>query len=154
MVRNFTFPWEYTDDNFNRIPVQRIYDKGKEGDQVVLFGVGFGDEDPLKKLPQPRTVTIKECNASCPRDTSSEKGYVVVDPITGIEGYVYGGYLTPVAVWVEWANAVRIQELKVAGREKTKAAIQLELLKDILKSQGIKLVTKEQLEELGIKVPA
>lgn len=132
-----------------------IYGLGRVGQVVVLAGVGFGANPDLAKFPlarysQPHAFTIIE------RVEGRDGYYVVVDEVgsrTILRDETYGpsqNWLYDVNEWMTW-QVEHAKEVVCRNEERIKELEgQLALLKDILIRQGIKVITKEQADTLGI----
>lgn len=143
--------------NGKKIEVRAIYGKGTVG-QMVIFGqrVDWGvnpdpTESPLSQYSCPSIFTIVE-------KVEGEEGYYILRDVNGnlikLQDKWYGAserYLYDAQEWLEW-NVMREKE-KFSRKERKIAQLEghLELLKDILIKQGIRIVTKAQAEDLGLK---
>lgn len=144
--------------NGEKIEVKAIYGKGTVG-QMVIFGqrVDWGvNPDPTKKpLSQytcPSIFTIVE-------KVEGKDGYFILRDANGkliklqdeYYGASCGAYIYDAQEWLVW-NEMHEKE-KFSRKERKIAQLEghLELLKDILIKQGIRIVTKAQAEDLGLK---
>lgn len=143
--------------NGKKIEVKAIYDKGTVG-QMVIFGQRV-DWDvnpvptkyPLSQYSCPSIFTIVE-------KVEGKDGYYILRDVNGnlikLQDKWYGAsesYLYDAQEWLEW-NDMREKE-KFSRKERKISQLEghLELLKDILIKQGIRIVTKAQAEDLGLK---
>ncbi len=143
---------EYQKDG-GTVKVSGIYGKGRVGQMVVLDNVQLHHTCPLVKYPQPHVFTIAEKIGGGER----EDIYILVDQdgnrVLGEGsqyGEGYGGHLYDLVEWVTWMTE-RTKE-KLARKERKIALLEahLQLLKDILIKQGVRVVSQETAKQLGI----
>lgn len=136
-----------------KIVCHGIYEKGHEGQVVVLDNVSFGENPDPKKYPlafyaQPTIFTILKGTA---------EGYILSDQ-NGKEVLVPGefngrpsyGYLYDANEWVQWAMAHHSEKMGRKDKKVESLEGQLAMLKDILTKQGIRIVTEAQAKQLGL----
>lgn len=130
-----------------------IYDNGKVADVVVLDNVTLDKSEgsPLSDYIQPAFFTIVELHFSndC-RDTITS--YLIRDS-DGAEFDVssrYGWYLVRLVDWVENKEQLRRETIKHKENKIIQLQYQLDILKEILTNQGIRIVKESQAKELGL----
>lgn len=136
-----------------------IFNKGKKGDVVVLDGIVLDkiEDNPLYGYDQPAFFTIT--GTKWDSDTSREDKdmlYVLRD-MSGKEFSVNGSGYCGCGWWLvkldDWAKSKigKYEEILEYEREqKEKLKHQIEILKDILTNQGIRIVKENQAKELGL----
>ena len=141
--------------NGKKIEISAIYNKGKVG-QMVIFGerVDWGvNPDPTKKpLSQytcPSIFTIVE-------KQEGENGYYILKDAKGKSIKVTfdscdSWWLYDSQEWLTWNDLHEKEKLSRKQRKIEQLESHKELLKDILVKQGIRIVTKAQAEDLGLK---
>ena len=143
--------------NGKKIKVNAIYGEGKLG-QMVIFGqrVDWGVnpdpmEYPLSKYSCPSIFIIVE-------KIEGKEGYYLLRDVNGklikVQDKFYGAsvsYLYDAQEWLEWNDMHEKEKVYRKERKIEQVECHLELLKDILINQGIRIVTKAQAEELGLK---
>lgn len=135
-------PLEYQKDG-RTVRCKEIRSNGHVGQTIVLASVKFGDKDVLARYPQPCVFTIIE------KFDEPNGSYVLADS--------EGQLITTNFRWFYDANEYLAWEM---GRTKEKLSrkncrikvveAHLALLRDILIKQGIRVVTQEQANALGI----
>ncbi len=142
--------------NGKKIEVNAIYGKGKVG-QTVIFGqrVNWGvtpdtTKYPLSKYPCPSIFTIVERK-------EGKDGYYILSDANGnrikLQDEFHGtseSYLYDAQEWLTW-NAMHEME-KLSRKQRKIAQLEgiVELLKDILIKQGVRIVTEAQAKDLGL----
>jgi hypothetical protein len=145
---------EYWRDG-QRVECHAIYGNGKVGQIVVLANVSFGQnpdfaEKPLAAYTQPAFFTIKE------RRVVGEHGYEydLVDKtgkvITVNGEHTDNWWLYDADEWGQWQIGHFNEKVERKDGEIKRLTLQRDLLKSILVAQGIRIVTKEQAEALGL----
>lgn len=130
----------------------RLYGNGTVGMMVVLDHVHLGDRDPLSKYPQPAFFTITQAP---PSETPGSDAYYVLRDTSGHEvstkGHSTANYLYKVDEWHDWRAGQAEQDHAHQVRTISTLRDRLELLKEIMASQGVRVITSEQAAALGIK---
>ena len=143
--------------NGKKIEVNAIYGKGKVG-QMVIYGqrCDWGANPnptiaPLSQYPCPSIFTIVE-------KVEGKEGYYILRDVNGnlikLQDKWYGAsesYLYDAQEWLEWNDMHEKEKFSRKERKIAQLEGHLELLKDILIKQGIRIVTKAQAEDLGLK---
>lgn len=123
-----------------------IYDKGEKGDIVVLDNVALSESE-LSSYAQPAFFTIVEVKCG------SDVVYVLKD-MFGKEftaGIDDGWWLVELTAWVKNKEKYHTDMLDREHLKVERLSHQIEILKDILINQGIRIVSEKQLKDLGIK---
>lgn len=126
-----------------------IYSGGVVGQVVILDHVSFGDNPdpevyPLGKYLQPYAFTIVGI-------TEEEDCYLLRDA-DGVEVKSHdGAYLFDAKEWLTWSEGRREYQLWEKADEISILNAKLNLLKEILIAQGVKVVTQAQFDALGLK---
>jgi len=132
--------------------LKAISSNGKVGQVVVLTHVVLSEENIFYKYPQPALFTIKE------KIEGKDGFYMLLDSKNELIKWhedFYGAYSYYLYDAQEWALFVKDEQeqkrkdfiCKCSDLEKS-----IELLKSILIAQGVKLVTQEQLDAIGLKL--
>lgn len=142
--------------NGKEIFCHAIYGKGEVG-QMVIYGERVSWEKtldattpPLSQYACPSIFTIVE-------KLEGEDGYYILRDVAGNliklqDRYCEssGEYLYDAQAWLTW-NAMKNKEIDIRNEEEiAQLKMQVELLKDILVKQGIRIVTSEQATKLGL----
>jgi hypothetical protein len=127
-----------------------IYDKGKVADVVVLDNVALDKtkDNPLSNYVQPAFFTIVGIDCRDYKDRS----YLLRD-MAGMEFNIdpeYGWWLVKLEDWYKNKQQVYSESIKRKENKIDKLNNQIEILKEILTNQGIRIVTEVQVRELGI----
>lgn len=136
----------------------RLYSKGRVGMTVVLDHVQLSNEDPFAKYQQPAFFTIVE-------DLSDERRYKGIYVLQDQDGNrvstevpagsrfnsSISSCLIDVTVWAAWK--AKTAEEAIASRNNTirDLSSRLAVLKEVMASQGVRVVSNEQAVKLGIK---
>lgn len=124
-----------------------IHDKGHVGQVVIFDRVSIGnDKHPLKKYPQPYVFTIME-------KIEGKGWHYVMKDAEGELINIYSGdsrYFYDAIELVTWEGGDYIEKQMRSQDKIRMLESQLELLKNILTKQGIRIVTQEEAEKLGI----
>ncbi|MCX6743641.1 MAG: hypothetical protein NT116_05415 [Candidatus Parcubacteria bacterium] len=143
------FP-EYWKDG-KKVELKPIYDKGREGQIVVLYHVSYRGCDvkdhPLAAYPQPTFFVIK---ARVPNEVNPAQvhHYILIDP----QGQKItcnpsdSSYLYDAQEWGEFQEKYHEEKLERKDGRIAHGESQVALLKSILIEQGVKLITPEQAE--------
>ena len=140
--------------NGKKIEINAIYSKGNIG-QMVIFGqrVDWGvnpspTQRPLSQYSCPSIFTIVEKNEEV-------LGYYILSDIKGnrikVDLRNDSAYLYDAQEWLTWNNLRENEKFSRKQRKIEQLEGHVELLKDILIKQGVRIVTKAQAEELGLK---
>lgn len=142
--------------NGKEIRIEAIYDKGNVGQMVILGEVDSWDlilnpiRYPLSQYPCPSIFTIVEKH-------NGKDGYYILRDNEGnyikLQDEYYGAYenyLYDAQEWLTWNNMLDEEDFSNTQKEIEQLECQLELLKDILIKQGIRIVTETQAKQLGI----
>lgn len=141
--------------NGKKIEISAIYSKGKVG-QMVIFGerVDWGvnpdpTKNPLSQYPCPSIFTIVE-------KQEGENGYYILKDAKGNSIKVTfdscdSWWLYDSQEWLTCNDFHEKEKLSFKQRKIEQLEGHLELLKDIIIKQGIRIVTKAQAEDLGLK---
>lgn len=133
---------------------ESVWKNGVVGQKVVVDYVGWGQTsetggEPITGYPLKTRFTIIEViqkneHANNYRLRDEEGDEFVIDSR-------HTGYLYDIEDWYEFHLAKKDDELKRKKRRLRLVESHLDLLKGILTAQGIRIVTAEQAEALGIK---
>lgn len=140
--------------NGKKIEINAIYSKGNIG-QMVIFGqrVDWGvnpspTQRPLSQYSCPSIFTIVEKNEEV-------LGYYILSDIKGnrikVDLRNDSAYLYDAQEWLTWNNLRENEKFSRKQRKIEQLEGHVELLKDILIKQGVRIVTKAQAEDLGLK---
>lgn len=140
--------------NGKKIEINAIYSKGNIG-QMVIFGqqVDWGvnpspTQRPLSQYSCPSIFTIVEKNEEV-------LGYYILRDIKGnrikVDLRNDSAYLYDAQEWLTWNNLRENEKFSRKQRKIEQLEGHVELLKDILIKQGVRIVTKAQAEDLGLK---
>lgn len=144
---------EYWKDG-KSVSCKAIYGRGRVGQVVILDHVSYGDNPDLEKHPlaryiQPYAFTIVE-------KVEGRDGYCIVVDAEGnrivLQGESGGSYLYDANEWCVWQREYEKEKLARKDGRIAHLESQVALLKSILVSQGMRLITKEQAAALDIKV--
>lgn len=129
--------------------LHRLYEKGKLGQMVVLDSVGLGSNSPLAQYEQPAFFTIKDVVT-----TSEGITYTLEDPKGNVVNAGSSSYwLTALPEWQAYTKDRDAKE-KARNEETLKTLRdQLHVLKEVMSSQGLRVVTSEQADTLGLSTP-
>ncbi len=142
--------------NGKKIEVSAIYGKGKVG-QTVIFGqrVDWGVNPdttnyPLSQYPCPSIFTIVE-------KKEGKDGYYVLSDANGnrikLQDKLYGAsesHLYDAQEWLTWHAMHEMEKLSRKQRKIEQLEGHVEILKDILIKQGVRIVTEAQAKDLGL----
>jgi hypothetical protein len=130
----------------------RINGGGKVGEMVVLDHVSLGGVGPFAKYQQPAFFVIESVDQDphpgiktsyTLRDTQG----VVVDT----KGTDIHWFLMRVTQWDRWRSDREEQTRTDQTRKIATLRDRVELLKEIMEKQGVRVITTEQAQTLGIK---
>lgn len=130
----------------------RLYNTGTVGMTVVLDHVDMGTSDPFSGLSHPAFFTITEVYPSeSPRFNTvytlrDTKGRTVSTSASSVSNY-----LIQVDEWQRWRKARTDQDHTHQVRTIATLRDRLELLKEIMASQGVRVISTDQAATLGIK---
>ncbi len=142
----------YWKDGINH-EVPPIYEKGKIGQIVIIDKVWFGEEPSAKNFnfaqyPQPYAFTIiGKVDGHDGRYTFRDQAEKEFDYNSASCGFLYS-----VTEWLQWRKASEAEKFDRKEREVQKLQGHLDLLTKILTNQGIRIVTREQANTLGLTV--
>jgi len=144
----------FYDEDGNKVELEALSGKGKDGQAIILEKVTLGAGDPLASYPQPYVFTIVKKAEGKKR----EDGYYIIRDADGneitIQDKNYGAYLQYFYDANEFLqfNLARERAEKIRrDRKDHNQQVRLELLTGILERQGVRVITQEQAEKLGIK---
>jgi len=138
----------------NPVKCNPIFKNGRVGQCVVLTNVGYSPDadlevNPLAGYAQPAIFTIigKTEHAYTLKDTNG-KIFVVADRSFGASC----AYLYDAQQWAQWCKAHEAEKLARKQNKIEQLEAQVDLLKSILIKQGIRVVTVEQADALGLSL--
>lgn len=130
-----------------------IYSNGKKGDIVVLDNVIMSDI-PLSNYRQPAFFAIVEVKWQSDNSRDDKDMLYVLKDMFGKEFSVNvdaGWWLVELTTWAKAKEKYYTDKFNEEHLRTEKLYHQIEILKDILIHQGIRIVSEEQLKELDIK---
>lgn len=125
-----------------------IYNTAKVGDIVVLDKVGFIDNHPLAQFAQPAffVVTVFRPESQSARYTAHASDGERVN-ISSDDAW----WFFQVRDWWTWTKATHDESIRDHKVLATRLTTERDVLKSVLVAQGVRIVTKEQAEALGVK---
>lgn len=143
--------------NSKEIIIYPINSRGKVGQMVILCNKFERRENidpikqPLSQYPSHYVFTIVE-------KVEGENGYYILKDLDGnrikVQDIYYGvattTYLYDFQEWLAWNDMRQEEAISCKMREIAKLKGYIELLKEILIKQGIRIVTEEQAKNLGL----
>lgn len=136
----------------------RLYSHGRVGMMVVLDHVGLSNDDPFAKYQQPAFFTIVEDLTPEERfngdyilqDQEGNRIRTVANP-----GERYGSnmasYLSEVSAWSAWKANEHAKALKWRDAQIHDLSVRVAVLKEVMASQGVRVISNDQAASLGIK---
>ena len=132
-----------------------IFNKGKKGDIVVLDNVTLSSDGdkPLSKYHQPAFFMIIEVKWGSDKSRDDKDMMYVLKDTSGSEftvGANCGWWLVRLDDWAKFKEEKHAEILEYEREQKEKLKYQIEILRDILTNQGIRIVKESQAKELGL----
>lgn len=134
-------PWSFNKNISDSI--KPISNNGRIDQVVILDNVHLGSNSPLAPYSQPQIFTIAKKDESGYSLRDSENNLIIVD-------YDTMSYVFDATEWMGWSLG-RIDRVITSGNKRIQTLQgHVSLLTGILTSQGVRVVTQEQAEELGL----
>jgi hypothetical protein len=131
--------------------LKRLYGNGTVGMVVVLDHVS-GLSAPFSDYTQPAFFTIVEAPES--NKTSHHAHYVLQDTAgneVSTEGHSTACYLSKVDDWAAWKKQKTAEVANDNARIIATLGDRVSLLKGIMVEQGVRVISNDQAQKLGIK---
>lgn len=121
-----------------------LYDKVRIGRAVVLTFVSLGEDHPLFQYSQPAVFVVRN-RSRMTLTLLDHMDQEVVVPLS------VAGDLFDAHEWAQWNRGREVEKVTRKDAKIKSLEGNVDLLSDILTKQGVRVITREDAERLGIK---